>query len=798
MDLTEAYKNVGARMAFNFGPRNGECYDIDDVLREVPSPLTDDDLVCLEQLDLIYRTLCGMLYNFVPLSGHPGGSISSGRIVEGIIYGVLDYDFSYPDADNNDLLVYGAGHKALGLYAMWALRNELVRQIDPGLLAPENRQLRFEDLLGFRRNPINDTPLFKKFKAKALDGHPTPATPFVKIATGASGVGTASAIGLALAAKDTYGTASPKVHIIEGEGGLTPGRIFEAMAAAAGAQLNNIVLHIDWNQSSIDSDRVCRDGKRPGDYVQWNPLELARLHDFNVIFVRNGLSFPHIWAAQTLAKSLDSTQPTAIVYRTIKGWQYGIEGRKSHGAGHKFSSPEYRKHLASSFENEFKTKLSHYRKKKTEQVAIEQNYWENLALIRKAITKNKFIPLWATDRIQQAIVRLRTANRKPRRDSLSLRNLWSPKVLTPQKTPENLLLTPGTQATLRSALGQALRHLNKKTGGAFLVTAADLFDSTSVSLAGLDFPSGFYNAQTNPDSRMVAVGGICEDAMGAVMTGVSAFGQHIGVTSSYSAFIAAMQHTAARLHGIGEQAANCATGKPYHPMIIINGHAGVKTGEDGPTHADPQALQLLLENFPQGVAVTLTPWDPQEIWPLLAAALKARPAIVAPFVTRPSETVPDRQALGIAPATESINGLYPLISADPDAKTQHGTLVLQGSEVGMEFAFKVLPWIRKKKLNLNVFYVSSAELFSLLPQKKQDKIFPETLAQEAMGITGFTLPTLYRWIHSSDGRKRSIYPFRAGHYLGSGKAECVLAESGLDADSLIIAIDSYTKDMAKR
>jgi len=28
--------------------------------------------------------------------------------------------------------------------------------------------------------------------------------------------------------------------------------------------------------------------------------------------------------------------PTAIVYRTIKGWQYGIEGRGSHGAGHKF------------------------------------------------------------------------------------------------------------------------------------------------------------------------------------------------------------------------------------------------------------------------------------------------------------------------------------------------------------------------------------------------------------------------------------------------------------------------------
>ena len=29
---------------------------------------------------------------------------------------------------------------------------------------------------------------------------------------------------------------------------------------------------------------------------------------------------------------------TAIVYRTVKGWQYGIEGRASHGAGHALCS----------------------------------------------------------------------------------------------------------------------------------------------------------------------------------------------------------------------------------------------------------------------------------------------------------------------------------------------------------------------------------------------------------------------------------------------------------------------------
>ena len=39
---------------------------------------------------------------------------------------------------------------------------------DPKLLAEEKRQLRLEDLLGFRRNPTNDTPLFKQFQSKAV------------------------------------------------------------------------------------------------------------------------------------------------------------------------------------------------------------------------------------------------------------------------------------------------------------------------------------------------------------------------------------------------------------------------------------------------------------------------------------------------------------------------------------------------------------------------------------------------------------------------------------------------------
>ena len=115
---------------------------------------------------------------------------------------------------------------------------------------------------------------------------------------------------------------------------MTTGRVAEGLAAAGTASLDNVVLHIDWNQASIDSNQVCREGVTPGEYVQWTPAELAYLHDWNVIYVPDGFDWQQITFAQRLALDLHNGQPTAIVYRTIKGWRYGMEGRASHGSGH--------------------------------------------------------------------------------------------------------------------------------------------------------------------------------------------------------------------------------------------------------------------------------------------------------------------------------------------------------------------------------------------------------------------------------------------------------------------------------
>lgn len=623
-------------MAMQLGPRRGVVVDLTAELSSGRAPLDAAELDAFETLNLLYRTLCAIMYNYVPTSGHPGGSISSGRIAAALLFDAMAYDLSAPDHAGADILSYAAGHKALGLYAMWALRNEIARLAAPELLPAVEQQLRLEDLLGFRRNPGTSTPLFLQLAAKPLDGHPTPATPFVRLATGASGVGVASSLGLALAAIDAWGEPVPRVHVVEGEGGLTPGRVSEALAAAGTASIGNLVLHIDWNQASIDSDRVCRRGTQAGDYVQWTPAELCALHDWNVIQVKDGMDLQQVVAAQRRAAGIDNGQPTAIVYETTKGWRYGIEGRASHGAGHAMCSPGFYHALAPLFgqaaaapgdarplqggaaaTHNAAPALPTCKQGESgcqggrDATMVEGCYFQALSALRAALAQRRPAVDILAQRLLRARERLATVARRPRHAEMDVQRIFSLAAAAPRSAPPaEVAVQPGATTTLRDELGRVLGYYNRESGGAVFAAAADLLGSTSTTRVAQSFASGFFNARTNPEARLFAAGGICEDAMAGMLSGLAAYGHHLGVGSSYAAFLGPLGQMPARLHAIACQARQAqAPGEPYRPFVLVCAHAGLKTGEDGPTHADPQALQVLQESFPPGTMLTLTPWD---------------------------------------------------------------------------------------------------------------------------------------------------------------------------------------------
>lgn len=765
-----------------FGPRRAAFAVATDL-----EPAPGGDEAALDRFDLAHRTLASILYNFATCSGHPGGSISMSRILAGLLLRTMAYDIADPLDRTQDVVSLAAGHKAMGLYAMLALRDEVVRIARPELL-PRRREhrLRLEDLLGFRRSPSQGTELLRRFGSAPLDGHPTPATPTVRLTTGPSGVGVAFSVGLALGMLDVYGRNAPLVHVIEGEGGSTTGRVSEAMAAASAGQIENLVLHLDWNQSTIDSDACCREGDEPGEYVQWDPCELAYLHDFNVILVPDGHDAGQVHAAQLALRERPNHQPTCIVYRTVKGRGYGIEGRRSHGAGHAFCSDRFHESLR-PFEDCFDVTFPRH-DGRLDDASVEKAHWEALLTIRDALASDIDLCGHVAGCVQAAHQELVRLRRRPRPGAPDLGRYLDGASRDELDAPPGLALEPGTRTTLRGQLGRCLGHVCTLTDGGVMGAAADLLDSTSVSELASGMPDGFFRLDGNPNARLVSAGGICEDAMGGMMAGLSSFGMHVGVSASYAAFIAPLEHIPARCHAIAQEAKGRVTDEPPCPFVIVMGHAGLKTGEDGPTHADPQALQLFQENFVPGSCVTLTPWEPSEVWPLLHAALAGRHSVIAAYVTRPEEVVPDRDALGLPPPAAAARGVYAARRVPAGRNGHAATVIIQGSGVAYEFFTGVLPELDHRGESLNVFYVSSAELFASLPPGERASILPEELMAGAMGITDFTLPTLHGLVTSRQGREASLHPFRHGRHPGSGKAARVLEEAGLDAASQLEAV----------
>jgi transketolase len=277
--------------------------------------------------------------------------------------------------------------------------------------------------------------------------------------------------------------------------------------------------------------------------------------------------------------------------------------------------------------------------------------------------------------------------------------------------------------------------------------------------------------------------------MGGICSGIATMGHQIAVGSSYGAFIAPLNVICAKTHGIGQQTLrHRAPGEPNKTFMVVCGHAGVKTGEDGPTHAEPQALQVFQENFPGDVMVTLTPWDPNELWPLTIEALLQRPAVIAPFVTRPTEVVIDREALGLAPSEASVKGVYKLLEANgtPDV-----TLVYQGSDVAYAFIDGVLPHLVEKGINADVYYISSVELFDRLPAEEREAIFPASAAASAMMFSGFTVGTTWRWVTSERGREFTHYPWKHGEFLGSGPGDVCLEQAGMHGEAQWKIIEQF-------
>jgi len=224
-------------------------------------------------------------YNLVSLcaagSGHAGGTMSMMDITAALYLKVANLDPKNPKWDGRDRIIWSTGHKAPNLY------------IGLGMAG----YFDVEDVVRLRKlyAPYQGHPHWTKLAG-------------VEASTGSLGQGLSIGVGIAMAAK--LDNKDYRVYILNGDGELQEGQIWEAVMEAGNFKLDNLVSVVDKNRLQIDG--------WVKDVQDIDPLkEKYEAFKWNVVEC-DGHNMAQILEAFEKAKALKG-KPTVIIANTIKG-----------------------------------------------------------------------------------------------------------------------------------------------------------------------------------------------------------------------------------------------------------------------------------------------------------------------------------------------------------------------------------------------------------------------------------------------------------------------------------------------
>uniref|UniRef100_A0A7M4FPB8 transketolase n=1 Tax=Crocodylus porosus TaxID=8502 RepID=A0A7M4FPB8_CROPO len=214
---------------------------------------------------------------------HPTSCCSAAEIMSVLFFHTMRYKAQDPKNVNNDRFVLSKGHAAPILYAVWA----------------EAGFLQEAELLNLRKID------------SVLEGHPVPKQAFTDVATGSLGQGLGAACGMAYTGK-YFDRASYRVYCLLGDGEVSEGSVWEAMAFAGFYKLDNLVAIFDIN-------RLGQSDPAPLQHHVEIYQKRCEAFGWHAIIV-DGHSVEELCKAFGQAKH----QPTAIIAKTYKG--RGISG----------------------------------------------------------------------------------------------------------------------------------------------------------------------------------------------------------------------------------------------------------------------------------------------------------------------------------------------------------------------------------------------------------------------------------------------------------------------------------------
>jgi transketolase len=217
-------------------------------------------------------------------SGHPTSSMSAADLAAVLLAAHFRYDYDDPKNPANDRLIFSKGHASPLVYGLFRAA---------GVLSEE------------------EFMTYRQFGSR-LEGHPTPALPWVDVATGSLGQGLPIGVGMGIAGK-RLDRLPFRVWVICGDSEMAEGSMWEAAEHAAFYELDNLTAIIDVN-------RLGQRGETMHGWDLDSYSERLRAFGWHTIEI-DGHDVEQIDAAYKEAESTTG-KPTAIVARTIKGKGY--------------------------------------------------------------------------------------------------------------------------------------------------------------------------------------------------------------------------------------------------------------------------------------------------------------------------------------------------------------------------------------------------------------------------------------------------------------------------------------------
>ena len=727
-------------------------------------------------------------------SGHPGGSRSKAHILLALMLsGVMRWDIRHPEKRFADRFVLSAGHTVPLVYCTLAVLNEAMRtrfkqtgDVRYRIHNQETQALFWEDLLGFRRRG-------------GLSGHAevVDKSLFLKFNTGPSGHGSPAAAGQALALKRA-GAGEVRVFMLEGEGGLTPGGVYETMNSAWGLNLDNLVLLLDWNDYGIDVHRV-------SEVVYGTPQDWFSSHGWDVNGTEGGSDWESVTRVLIETAGVDRNgNPKAAWFKTRKGRGYHKYDAVSHGTPHAINSELFWETKREFAEKYGATFVNFEGQAPADKQQLRREFEANLQAVIEVLHADQALVDYLAERLASigesvpeeiAHFRLGSGAPSPFQDD---------RIYDYQNYPEDLFVKPGASVPNRAALAKWAAWVNALGAKAyqrplFMAASADLAGSTNI--AGFaekfqDFEGYGWYALDGSDTGALLPQEITEFANAGIMVGLActnfsldpekSFEGFWGACSTYGSF-SYLKYGMLRLFSQLAQDSPWKVGK----VLWVVGHSGPETADDSRTHFGvfaPGVTQL----FPRGSIINLHPWEYNEVPVMLGTALSQDVPIVALHLTRPNIEIPDRASLGIPSHFEAAKGAYILRDYQAD-QTKMGTVIVQGTSAVANL-IKILPDLDANGLNVKIVCAVSTELFQRQPETYRQRVLSEDDRINSMVITTQSRSQMQDWLFNP-----KTYPYAMSadwddRWRTGGTVEEVLEEAHLSPDWLLKGISRFVKE----